>query len=309
MPVTNYYTVDGQMIGYKDAGGRKDFLTDALGSVTAEVDQTGATKTFDGRYKPYGGDMSSSGTRGSYGWVGTWGYRETGLSAPTHYVRARHYSKTSGNWTTVDMQWPRQDAYGYGGGRLLNMIDFYGQRTCAPGCCSAEAIDDFLRSLQPNCKGGTWGPCPSAPDLKKDCQATVKAGTTSCREVRGWIDKALGNCLSGGFGGDKDAKLAGAVMCCQDLEGASKWKSCGAFCCSSGLSSNPCWNFCVVKHEQYHEKKCRDRLEGGPPGDPGEPCAYRIQAECMFEIFKGPCKLTWGEFDDYRFCKEKTPEC
>ena len=75
MPVTNYYTVDGQMIGYKDAGGRKDFLTDALGSVTAEVDQTGATKTFDGRYKPYGGDLSSSGTRGSYGWVGTWGYR------------------------------------------------------------------------------------------------------------------------------------------------------------------------------------------------------------------------------------------
>ena len=53
-----YYTVDGQMIGYKDAAGRKDYLTDALGSVTAEVDQAGATKTFDGRYKPYGGDLT-----------------------------------------------------------------------------------------------------------------------------------------------------------------------------------------------------------------------------------------------------------
>ena len=118
-----YYTVDGQMIGYKDAGGRLDFLTDALGSVTAEVDQTGATKTFDGRYKPYGGDLSSTGTRGSYGWVGTWGYRGTGLSASSHYVRARHYSKTSGNWTTIDLLWPEQMPYGYANGRTTRTID------------------------------------------------------------------------------------------------------------------------------------------------------------------------------------------
>ena len=118
-----YYTVDGQMIGYKTAAGRKDFLTDALGSVTAEVDQTGATKTFDGRYKPYGGDLSSTGTRGSYGWVGTWGYRGTGLSSSSHYVRARHYSKTSGKWPTIDPLWPSEDAYIYVDGMVLRAID------------------------------------------------------------------------------------------------------------------------------------------------------------------------------------------
>ena len=54
-----YYTIDGQMIGYKTAAGRKDFLTDALGSVTAEVDQTGATKTFDCLYPALGSDSQS----------------------------------------------------------------------------------------------------------------------------------------------------------------------------------------------------------------------------------------------------------
>ncbi len=152
MPVTNYYTVDGQMIGYKDAGGRKDFLTDALGSVTAEVDQTGATKTFDGRYKPYGGDLSSSGTRGSYGWVGTWGYRGPGLSAASHYVRARHYSKNSGNWNTTDQIWPIEHSYCYVNGRPNLLIDpdglcsitlgkgkaVFGKETCIASCSSGS---------------------------------------------------------------------------------------------------------------------------------------------------------------------------
>lgn len=75
MPTTNFYTIDGQMVAYRDGGGRKDFLTDALGSVTAEVDQTGTGRIFDGRYKPYGGDLWSSGMRGSFGWVGAWVYR------------------------------------------------------------------------------------------------------------------------------------------------------------------------------------------------------------------------------------------
>ncbi len=123
MPVTNYYTIDGQMIGYKDAAGRKDFLTDALGSITAEVDQTGATKTFDGRYKPYGGDLSSTGTKGSYGWIGAWGYRGTGLSGSSHYVRARQYSKTNGNWSTIDPIWPYEGSYVYGHDRPTLLID------------------------------------------------------------------------------------------------------------------------------------------------------------------------------------------
>src|SRR5206468_2154957 len=129
MPVTNFYTIDGQMIGYDD-GSQKDFLTDALGSVTAEVNQTGNTKTFDGRYKPYGGDLNSNGTRGSFGWVGTWGYRGTGLGCSTHYVRARMFSSLNGVWTTIDPQWPSQPKYIYAMNRPSAMVDPSGKKGC-----------------------------------------------------------------------------------------------------------------------------------------------------------------------------------
>ncbi len=189
MPVTNYYTIDGQMIGYKDASGRKDYLTDALGSVTAEVDQTGATKTFDGRYKPYGGDLSSNGTRGSYGWVGGWGYRGTGLSASSHYVRARHYSKSSGMWTTKDRIWPIESAFGYSDSNPVFRADPSGlkpERMKTPKLpvfdpCGGQSSDDAVRS-----------PCrnilPGYEDLRKAIEECLKKGEDP---------KDLGNCLKG----------------------------------------------------------------------------------------------------------------
>jgi hypothetical protein len=43
MAVTNYYTIDGEIIGEKvGANARTDYLTDALGNVTATVNQTPA---------------------------------------------------------------------------------------------------------------------------------------------------------------------------------------------------------------------------------------------------------------------------
>ena len=118
-----YYTVDGQMIGYKTVSGRKDFLTDALGSVTAEVDQTGASKTFDGRYKPYGGVLSALGAGGSFGWAGSLGYRATNLTGSNHYVRARHFNTVSGQWSSKDPIWPRDQAYRYSGNRPVIYVD------------------------------------------------------------------------------------------------------------------------------------------------------------------------------------------
>ena len=41
MPMTErFYSVNGQMMGYESGGVKKDFLTDHLGSITAEIDQT-----------------------------------------------------------------------------------------------------------------------------------------------------------------------------------------------------------------------------------------------------------------------------
>ena len=71
---TSYYTVNGEIIGESSNGVRLDYLTDALGSVTAKVDQTGAVVST-ARYKPYGDLLS--GTSYKFGWVGTQGYRKT----------------------------------------------------------------------------------------------------------------------------------------------------------------------------------------------------------------------------------------
>ena len=138
-----YYTVDGQIVAYKKNGVRKDFLTDALGSVTAEVDQTGTNKVFDGRYKPYGSTLSSTGSRGSYGWVGTWEYRAIGLAAAGLYVRARHYSSVSGAWATRDPLWPSQSSYGYANSMPTRKRDLLGtkpdfigdSKSKLSGCC------------------------------------------------------------------------------------------------------------------------------------------------------------------------------
>jgi RHS repeat-associated protein len=195
MPVTNYYTVDGQMIGYKTAAGRKDFLTDSLGSVTAEVDSTGATKTFDGRYKPYGGDLSSTGARGSYGWVGTWGYRETGLTASSHYVRARHYSKVYGTWLTADSIWPKEPSYGYVRGMVLQGIDKKGLSPYFDSSCDSysnlKSCCELLR------KNMTW---PKLLNIAKCMEA--KGFKNALPAVIIHLKNILDQCTSGGIPGN-----------------------------------------------------------------------------------------------------------
>src|SRR4051812_28055397 len=101
MAVTNYYTVNGEIIGEKAAGGtRVDYLTDALGNVTATMNQSAAiVNTY--RYKPYCGQLTKTGVGAdpSFRWVGNQGYRQTGKKYSDVYVRARHYDERGGRWT------------------------------------------------------------------------------------------------------------------------------------------------------------------------------------------------------------------
>jgi RHS repeat-associated protein len=115
MPVTNYYTVNGAIIGESTAGVRTDYMVDALGSVTGTVNQSGQVmNTY--RYKPYGALLAKTGTGTDpkMQWVGSLGYRETGRRQSDVYVRARHYGSAAGRWTTPDRLWPTRPAYGYG---------------------------------------------------------------------------------------------------------------------------------------------------------------------------------------------------
>jgi YD repeat-containing protein len=58
-----YYSVQGEILGEKAAGGQRvDYLTDALGSLTATVDQTG-TVLNRYVYKPDGALQAGHGGR------------------------------------------------------------------------------------------------------------------------------------------------------------------------------------------------------------------------------------------------------
>src|SRR5579862_7980245 len=107
MAVTNYYTVNGALIGEKTAGGsRTDYLTDALGSVTATVNQSGqVVNTY--RYKPYGAQLAKTGVGAdpAFQWAGSQGYRQTGKKYSDVYVRARHYDSRAGRWASRDPLW------------------------------------------------------------------------------------------------------------------------------------------------------------------------------------------------------------
>ena len=114
MPVTNYYTIDGEITAEKTTGGsRVDYLTDALGSVTATMDQSAqVVNTY--RYKPYGTQLAKTGVGSdpNFQWVGSQGYRQTKKKYSDVYVRARHYDTETARWITRDLR-PSVNSYIY----------------------------------------------------------------------------------------------------------------------------------------------------------------------------------------------------
>ena len=199
-----FYSVNGQMMGYEEGGVKKDFLTDHLGSITAEIDQS-QTRTYDTRYSAYGRNNWSTGTGCGFGWVGSYGYRETGLFHMSHYVRARHYSLVTGNWSTVDPLWPDEASYGYVGGNPISRIDYFGENWacigCA-GCLGAAAAACYDCGLDSRC----WVDClvgiyenlpPIIADLCTNACLSCLGGL-----LRG-IPKGGGKRGGGGGGGPK----------------------------------------------------------------------------------------------------------
>src|ERR1022692_2051577 len=130
----SYDTVNGQIrsAGVSSAG-KVEMMRDVLGSVVQTIngaDTPGLTQ----RFAPYGtptlptSGNGQGGTDLRMGWVGSWGYRRTSIVNAERYVRARHYSSTSGRWTTRDPIWPLEEAYGYTRGRCSKAIDPFGLR-------------------------------------------------------------------------------------------------------------------------------------------------------------------------------------
>jgi RHS repeat-associated protein len=222
MAVTNYYSAGGELLGEKTVGGsRIDYLTDALGSVTATVDQTGSVVNRY-RYKPYGGLLSKSGAGAdpSFQWVGSQGYRQTGKKYSDVYVRARHYDTANGRWTRKDPigfavgDW---NVYSYSGDSPAVFHDASGLfRVYNPACgrktayiictCPSEG-DRAAVAIGPDC-GDDISKYISPIEALKDC---LKPTGEDCVAISGnfYIDHTAGGELIGG-GKDCHGRLRGA---------------------------------------------------------------------------------------------------
>jgi hypothetical protein len=125
--VTNYYAVNGVVLGESGPNGIVNYHTDALGSVTMTSDQNGNIQN-QYRYSPDGAQNYFDGSFQvpRFLWVGSLGYRHTGNVHSNTYVRARHYGYPEGMWTTVDRDFPREPPYNYALSNAIRYTDTTG---------------------------------------------------------------------------------------------------------------------------------------------------------------------------------------
>jgi RHS repeat-associated protein len=183
MPTKSYHTVNGRIIGQTTNGVRQDFLTDALGSVTATASANGAVENRY-RYKPYGARLSKTGLGQDprFEWVGSLGYRTTPTSSSDRYVRYRHYGVTHGLWTSPDpIRSSKTSPYSYVEGRCTNDVDPTGLIPVVggPGCDSCASVCGYKTYFSDLNKA-----------IDKFCRAYLEGG-----EIRQKVD----NCAKGAF--------------------------------------------------------------------------------------------------------------
>ena len=114
-----------------------------------------------------------------YGWVGSPGYRRTGLPHTNTYVRKRHYSSTEVAWTSIDPIWPSERPFAYLSGSPVSGIDSQGTQLNVfkqDWCHGVQKIE----WSNPNCK---------------------RAEQLAYAELKNYFN-------------DKDAKYLAAVMAC-----------------------------------------------------------------------------------------------
>jgi RHS repeat-associated protein len=185
MAVTNYYTIDGAIVGEQTSAGRINYATDALGSVTGTLVGNQLVNTY--AYKPYGALLAStgSGTAPKQQWVGNLGYRPTGRAQSDYYVRARHYGSAPGRWTTVDPLWPGEVPYTLVGNSPLSVVDpsGYGGEGSISDSCLTEAQ---LSSLHPA------GASPSKLTTFRQCQSMLE------RQYDYRLQNGIGEVCAGG---------------------------------------------------------------------------------------------------------------
>ena len=129
--------------------------TDALGSVVETVLNGVEENTY--QYKPYGRLLAKSGvaTDPSFLWNGGSGYRATALPSTEFYVRERHFSMTSCQWTSLEPTWPDQLPYCYVFGCPISQSDPSGRV-----CLAVDLHHGNVLTNSTAYSGFVWNHCP-----------------------------------------------------------------------------------------------------------------------------------------------------
>lgn len=311
MPTTNYYSINGELIGEKiGANARTDYLTDALGNVTATLNTSGAVvNTY--RYKPYGGQLAKTGAGAdpAFRWVGNQGYRQTGKKYSDVYIRARHYDERGSRWTIED-PFPLSNIanlFSYVLASPVLLFDPSGlraqQEPIGPiydqPCCSADNQKWYWEQLMSShCKGG-WTNCDALD--KSKCNPVLE----DCHAIRNAIVGVSRDCNTSCTKGSpysNNSKLWAAVMCCYNAYDKSP-KFCGMRCCPSNFTFETlqggaagCILACLKTHEDTHiSRECTNATPPcGPPWNDwvfpfDECCAYISQVRCLYDKYKAVC--------------------
>ena len=240
MGVTNYISMDGMLIGEVTSGIMRNYGTDALGSVVETVLNGVEENTY--QYSPFGRTLAKTGSGADpyFLWNGRSGYMATSLLNAEAYVRSRHYSSNSGQWTTVDSIWPAFWAYAYVGGRVTRLVDPSGMAPASGNCGGPHSKD-----CPPQCISG---PC------KTPLTCGMGDAQTGCNSSKGATYTILCNCGA-------DAACSGAHEA-QHRADDSTCCTMYALCVAQGLEP-ACTNVYVAwlkANTQYLE--CRAYAQG-----------------------------------------------
>lgn len=236
MAVTNYYTVNGEIIGEQTSGqSRLDYLSDALGSVVATVDQT-LTMQSTARYKPYGADLAVNAFTQRYGYAGSWGYRRSGGPHTDLYVRQRYPGTAEGRWSSADPLWPSEASYSYCGSSPTTRVDPYGLSIEVQECVCPKCVNHHLMPAPPA--------IPLRPLVNEMCDdlAKCKASTKGC-----W--PKLISCIQKNCGYDYPKTIATCMNnACQATSGRAVVVHCGGTSdCGFADGSGPCNIYTATK--------------------------------------------------------------
>lgn len=139
-----YDTLNGRIRG-ENSGRQTNYLTDALGSVTATVSSKPEVVTTY-RYKPYGSQLAKTGSEAEprFLWTGNTGSRYRLVNATEHYNRMRHYGPNHATWTSKDPFFPKFQAYSYANGNPATLSDPTGLVPARDCCCCPKLLHPIL---------------------------------------------------------------------------------------------------------------------------------------------------------------------